>query len=37
MNYYYAIVHVPVLITFMVWLFVRHRDRYSHWRNGLAI
>src|SRR5258706_956918 len=37
MNYYYAILHVPALITFMVWLFVRHRDRYPHWRNALAI
>ena len=37
MNYYYAILHVPALITFMVWLFVRHRDRYAHWRNALAI
>ena len=37
MNYYYAVLHVPALVTFMVWLFVRHRDRYSHWRNALAI
>jgi hypothetical protein len=37
MNYYYAIVHVPALITFMVWLFVKHRDRYPHWRNALAL
>ena len=36
-NYYYAIVHVPATIAFLVWLFVRHRDRYPHWRNGLAI
>ena len=28
-NYYYAIVHVPALIAFLVWLFVRHRDQYS--------
>ncbi|HSB87842.1 MAG TPA: phosphatase PAP2 family protein, partial [Ilumatobacteraceae bacterium] len=37
MNYYYAILHVPALIVFMVWLFARHRDRYAHWRNGLAM
>src|SRR3954468_17468484 len=36
-NYYYAIVHVPALVAFLVWLFVRHRDEYSHWRNPLAI
>ena len=36
-NYYYAIVHVPATIAFLVWLFVRHRDHYPHWRNGLAI
>jgi hypothetical protein len=37
MNYYYAIMHVPALIAFMVWLFWRHRERYPHWRNGLAL
>jgi hypothetical protein len=36
-NYYYAVVHVPATIAFLVWLFVRHRDQYPHWRNGLAI
>jgi hypothetical protein len=36
-NAYYATVHVPALIAFMVWLFFRHRDRYPHWRNGLAL
>ena len=36
-NYYYAVVHVPATIAFLVWLFVRHRDHYPHWRNGLAI
>ncbi len=36
-NYYYAIVHVPALIAFMVWLFVRYRERYPRWRNALAI
>lgn len=35
-NGYYAIVHVPALIAFMVWAFVRHRDRYPTWRNGLV-
>jgi hypothetical protein len=37
LNVYYATVHVPATIVFLVWLFVRHRDKYPHWRNGLAI
>lgn len=36
-NAYYATMHVPALIAFLIWLFVRHRDRYPHWRNGLAV
>lgn len=36
-NYYYAIVHVPALVAFLVWLFVRHRHKYSQWRNALGI
>ena len=36
-NAYYAIAHVPGLIAFLVWLFVRHRDVYPRWRNPLAI
>jgi hypothetical protein len=36
-NTFYATVHVPATIAFLVWLFVRHRHRYPHWRNGLAI
>ncbi len=34
---FYATVHVPALIVFLVWLFVRHRDQYNPWRNTLAI
>lgn len=34
---YYGGVHVPALAVFMVWLFVRHRDVYPHWRNALAL
>jgi len=34
---YYAGLHVPGLIAFLIWLFVRHRDRYPHWRNALAL
>ena len=35
-NAYYAVVHVPALIGFLVWLWVRHRDAYPHLRNGLV-
>lgn len=34
---YYATLHVPALLAFLVWLFVRHREHYPHWRNGLVI
>lgn len=33
LNEFYAIVHVPALIAFLLWLFVRHRDQYPRWRN----
>ena len=36
-TWFYATVHVPALIGFLVWLFFRHRDKYPHWRNGLAL
>jgi len=36
-NVYYAVVHVPALIAMLVWLFVRHRDRYPAVRNALAL
>lgn len=35
-NGYYAIVHVPALIAFLIWAFIRHRDLYPRWRNGLV-
>jgi len=34
---YYAVVHVPAVIVFLVWLYASHRDIYPHWRNALAI
>jgi hypothetical protein len=37
LNAYYAIVHVPALIAFLVWLFATHRERYPHIRNVIAI
>ncbi|MDP1807224.1 MAG: phosphatase PAP2 family protein, partial [Acidimicrobiales bacterium] len=35
-SWYYAAVHVPATVAFLVWLFVRHRAEYPRWRNGLA-
>lgn len=35
-NAYYATLHVPALVAFLVWMWVRHRDAYPHWRNGLV-
>lgn len=34
---YYATMHVPSLIAFLIWLFARHRDQFAHWRNGLVL
>ena len=36
-NIYYAGAHVPAMGLFLVWLFLRHRDSYSPWRNALAL
>ncbi|GAA1141002.1 phosphatase PAP2 family protein [Nocardioides aquiterrae] len=36
-SWYYATLHVPALLAFLVWLFFRHRDQYPHWRNGLVL
>src|SRR4051794_15184602 len=36
-NSFYATFHVPALLCFLAWLFIRHRDRYGPWRNTLAI
>jgi hypothetical protein len=35
-NLYYDTLHFPVLITCMIWLFVRHRDVYPRWRTTLV-
>ncbi len=37
LNTYYAFVHVPALIIFLVWLFFRHRHQYPRIRNVLAL
>ena len=36
-NGFYAIVHVPAVGVLLVWLFLRHRDRYARFRNALAV
>jgi hypothetical protein len=36
-NIFYAGVHVPALGVFLVWLFVRHRSRFAHYRDALAV
>ena len=36
-NAYYAIVHVPALGAFLVWLFIRHRAQYPRVRNTIAV
>jgi len=36
-NHFYAIVHGPSMLVFLIWLFVRHRDRYPRARNTVAI
>lgn len=33
---YYDVLHFPVLIGCMIWLFVRHRDRYGQFRTTLV-
>jgi len=36
-NGFYAVVHVPALVLFLVWLYFRHPSRYSRWRNVGAV
>jgi hypothetical protein len=36
-NVFYAGVHVPALGILLVWLFVRHRDRFARYRDTLAV
>jgi hypothetical protein len=35
-NLYYDILHFPVLLACLIWLFVRHRDRYGQFRTTLV-
>ena len=36
-NWYYATVHFPAMITFLIWMFVRHRDHYPQVRNTVVL
>lgn len=36
-NRYYGWVHVPALVVFLLWMFLRHRDQYPTWRTSLAL
>jgi MFS superfamily sulfate permease-like transporter len=36
-NYYYASAHLTGMLVFLVWLWLRHRDRYPNWRNIVVI
>lgn len=36
-NYYYDVMHFSVMFVFLLWLFVRHRDRYYAIRTTLAL
>jgi PAP2 superfamily len=37
MNGYYALVHVPSMVVFLLWLFFRRRSEYRPWRALLAL
>jgi hypothetical protein len=36
-NYYYDTAHLTLMFVFLVWLWLRHRDRYPQWRNVLVL
>ncbi len=36
-NFYYATVHFPLTVLFLVWLFVRSRDQYRQIRTSMAL
>ena len=36
-NWYYASFHIPTMLVFLVWLWVRHRDVYPPIRNVIAL
>jgi PAP2 superfamily protein len=36
-NLYYAAMHLTMLLVFLAWLFIRHRDRYRYVRTVMAV
>lgn len=36
-NYYYDTAHLTGMVIFLIWLWLRHRDKYAHWRNVMAL
>lgn len=36
-NGYYAFVHVPSMVAFLLWFYFRHNEHYSPWRSTLAL
>jgi hypothetical protein len=37
LNVFYATVHFPAMIAFLIWMFIRHRDRYPQVRNTVVL
>jgi hypothetical protein len=37
LNIFYATVHFPAMIAFLIWMFIRHRDDYPQVRNTVVI
>jgi hypothetical protein len=37
LNVFYATMHFPGMIAFLIWVFVRHRDRYAQVRNTMVL
>jgi hypothetical protein len=35
-NYYYDTMHLTLMVVFLIWLWLRHRDRYPFYRNVLV-
>jgi hypothetical protein len=37
LNVFYATMHFPAMIAFLIWMFIRHRDRYPQVRNTVVL